>query len=133
MRPDSIVRLYTMTKPITSVALLTLYEQGKFQLSDPLEKYIPAMANLRVFKGVDASGNVTTEPLRRKPTIHDIFRHTGGFSYRTGTSPVDRIYQELGIDSARATSLREMVTEKLPLAPLLYQPGGPWVHGVSHD
>jgi CubicO group peptidase (beta-lactamase class C family) len=133
MRPDSILRLYTMTKPITSVALLTLYEQGKFQLSDPLEKYIPAMANLRVFKGVDASGNVTTEPLHRKPTIHDIFRHTAGFSYGTGTSPVDRIYQDLGIDSARATSLREMVTERLPQAPLLYQPGEQWVYSVSHD
>jgi CubicO group peptidase (beta-lactamase class C family) len=102
-------------------------------LSDPLEKYIPAMANLRVFKGVDASGNVTTEPLHRKPTIHDIFRHTAGFSYGTGTSPVDRIYQDLGIDSARATSLREMVTERLPQAPLLYQPGEQWVYSVSHD
>ena len=84
MRRDSIVRLHTMTKPITSVALLTLYEQGKFQLSDPLDRYIPAMANLRVFTGVDAAGNITTEPPRRKPTIHDVFRHTGGFSYGTG-------------------------------------------------
>jgi len=133
MRPDSIVRLYTMTKPITSVALLTLYEQGKFQLSDPLDKYIPAMANLRVFTGVDAVGNITTEPPRRKPTIHDIFRHTGGFSYGTGTSPVDRLYQQLGIDNARASSLREMITEKLPQAPLLYQPGEQWIYSVSHD
>ena len=133
MRRDSIVRLHTMTKPITSVALLTLYEQGKFQLSDPLDKYIPAMANLRVFTGVDAAGNMTTEPPRRKPTIHDIFRHTGGFSYGTGTSPVDRVYQQLGIDNARATSLREMITEKLPQAPLLYHPGDQWVYSVSHD
>jgi CubicO group peptidase (beta-lactamase class C family) len=133
MRPDSVMRLYTMTKPITSVALLTLYEQGKFQFSDPLDKHIPAMANLRVFTGVDAAGNLTTEPLRRKPTIHDIFRHTGGFSYGTGTSPVDRVYQQLGIDNARAASLREMVTEKLPQAPLLYQPGEQWVYSVSHD
>jgi CubicO group peptidase (beta-lactamase class C family) len=133
MRTDSIVRLHTMTKPITSVALLTLYEQGKFQLSDPLDKYIPAMANLRVFTGVDAAGNLTTEPPRRKPTIHDVFRHTGGFSYGTGASPVDRVYQRLGIDNARAASLREMVTEKLPQAPLAYQPGDQWVYSVSHD
>lgn len=133
MRRDSIVRLHTMTKPITSVALLTLYEQGKFQLSDPLDRYIPAMANLRVFTGVDAAGNITTEPPRRKPTIHDVFRHTGGFSYGTGTSPVDRVYQQLGIDNARAASLREMIAEKLPLAPLLYHPGDQWVYSVSHD
>jgi len=133
MRRDSIVRLQTMTKPITSVALLTLYEQGKFQLSDPLDRYIPAMANLRVFTGVDAAGNITTEPPRRKPTIHDVFRHTGGFSYGTGTSPVDRVYQQLGIDNARAASLREMIAEKLPQAPLLYHPGDQWVYSVSHD
>jgi CubicO group peptidase (beta-lactamase class C family) len=133
MTPESIVRLHTMTKPITSVALLTLYEQGKFQLSDPLDKYIPAMTNLRVFTGVDAAGNITTEAPRRKPTIHDVFRHTGGFSYGNGTSPVDRVYQKLGIDNARASSLREMITEKLPQAPLLYHPGDQWVYSVSHD
>jgi CubicO group peptidase (beta-lactamase class C family) len=133
MKPDSIVRLHTMTKPITSVALLTLYEQGKFQLSDPLDRYIPAMAGLRVFTGVDAAGNITTEPPRRKPTIHDIFRHTGGFSYGTGTTPVDRVYQQLGIDNARASSLREMIAEKLPQAPLAYHPGEQWVYSVSHD
>jgi CubicO group peptidase (beta-lactamase class C family) len=133
MSPDSVMRLYTMTKPITSVALLTLYEQGKFQLSDPLDKYIPAMANLRVFSGVDAAGDITTEPSRRKPTIHDVFRHTGGFSYGSGTSPVDRVYQGLGLDNARASSLREMIEEKLPQAPLLYQPGEQWVYSVSHD
>jgi CubicO group peptidase (beta-lactamase class C family) len=133
MRRDSILRLHTMTKPITSVALLTLYEQGKFQLSDPLDRYIPAMANLRVFTGVEAAGNITTEPPRRKPTIHDVFRHTGGFSYGTGSSPVDRAYQQLGIDNARAASLREMIAEKLPQAPLLYHPGEQWVYSVSHD
>jgi CubicO group peptidase (beta-lactamase class C family) len=133
MKPDSIVRLNTMMKPITSVALLTLYEQGEFQLSDPLEKYIPAMASLRVYAGTDGAGKTATEAPRRKPTIHDVFRHTAGFVYGTGNAPVDRIYQELGITNTAAKSLRELVAEKLPQAPLLYHPGEQWVYSVSHD
>lgn len=133
MRTDSIMRLYTMTKPITSVALLTLYEQGRFQLSDPLEKYIPAMAGLRVYTGVDSSGKILTEAPRRKPTIEDVFRHTAGFVYGTGTTPVDKVYRDLGISQTTAASLREMVTEKLPQAPLLYHPGDQWVYSVAHD
>lgn len=133
MRTDSIMRLYTMTKPITSVTLLTLYEQGRFQLGDPLEKYIPAMAGLRVYTGLDSSGKILTEAPRRKPTIEDVFRHTAGFVYGTGTTPVDKVYRELGISATTATSLRELVTEKLPQAPLLYHPGEQWVYSVAHD
>ena len=80
MRDDSLFRLYSMTKPITSVALLMLYEEGKFQLSDPLEKYIPAFKGVQVLAGMDGE-RMRLEPARRPPTIHDVFRHTAGFSY----------------------------------------------------
>jgi CubicO group peptidase (beta-lactamase class C family) len=133
MAADSFVRLYSMTKPITSVALLTLMEQGKFKLSDPLDMYIPEMANLQVFAGLDNQGNMLLQAPNRKPTIHDIFRHTGGFSYGNGGTPVDEAYQAAGIGYGSSNSLKQMVTEQLPNMPLLYQPGERWVYSVSHD
>ena len=133
MQKDSLVRLYSMTKPLTSVALLTLYEQGKFQLTDTLDKYIPEMKDLQVFTGENAYGVMTTEEPGRKPTIQDVFRHTAGFAYGNGTSPVDLLYQQNGIGYDTSSSLKEMVTERLPRMPLLYQPGKRWVYSVSHD
>jgi CubicO group peptidase (beta-lactamase class C family) len=132
MKSDSLFRLYSMTKPITSVALLMLYEEGKFQLSDPLEKYIPAFKDVKVFAGMDGA-NMKLEAPKRKPTIHDVFRHTAGFSYGLGATPVDQAYQKGGVDFATAESLKQLVTEKLPKIPLLYQPGEQWVYSVSHD
>jgi CubicO group peptidase (beta-lactamase class C family) len=134
MTTDRLFRLYSMTKPVTSVALLMLYEEGKFQLSDPLEKYIPAIADLRVFAGMDANGAMLLEEPRRKPTIHDVFRHTAGFTYGfLGNTPVDRAYLENGISFATLGSLKELVEEKLPKVPLLYHPGERWVYSVAHD
>jgi CubicO group peptidase (beta-lactamase class C family) len=132
MRADSLFRLYSMTKPITSVALLMLYEEGKFQLSDPLEKYIPAFKDVQVFAGMDGE-RMRLEAPKRKPTIHDVFRHTAGFGYGFGTSPIDRAYAANGVDFVTTTSLKQLVTENLPKVPLLYQPGERWVYSVSHD
>jgi CubicO group peptidase (beta-lactamase class C family) len=132
MRTDSLFRLYSMTKPITSVALLMLYEEGKFQLSDPLDKYIPAFKDVQVFAGMDGE-RMRLEAPRRKPTIHDVFRHTAGFSYGFGQTPVDRAYAENGVEFERTTSLKQLVAENLPKVPLLYQPGEQWVYSVAHD
>jgi CubicO group peptidase (beta-lactamase class C family) len=132
MRTDSLFRLYSMTKPITSVALLMLYEEGKFQLSDPLDKYIPAFKDVQVFAGMDGE-RMRLEAPRRKPTIHDVFRHTAGFSYGFGATPVDRAYAEHGVEFERTTSLKQLVAENLPKVPLLYQPGEQWVYSVAHD
>ena len=133
MRTDSVFRLYSMTKPITSVALLMLYEEGKFQLSDPLEDYIPAFKDVQVLAGTDGE-RLRLEPPRRKPTIHDVFRHTAGFSYGFNPqAPIDRAYAENGINFDTATSLKQLVAENLPKAPLLYHPGDQWVYSVAHD
>ena len=133
MATDSLFRLYSMTKPVTSVALLMLYEEGKFQLSDPLDKYIPAMKDLQVIAGTDADGKLLLEAPKRKPTIHDVFRHTAGFGYGFGQSAADSLYQQNGIDFGRLKSLKELVEDKLPKVPLLYHPGEQWVYSVAHD
>lgn len=133
MRTDSLFRLYSMTKPITSAALLTLYEQGKFKLSDPLDQYIPAMKHLWVYEGENAYGTLVGGKPERKPTILDAFRHTAGFSYGNSDSPVDLMYRQNDISYAKAASLKELVAVKLPKMPLLYQPGTKWVYSFSHD
>lgn len=132
MQTDSMVRLYSMTKPVTSVALLTLYEQGKFQLTDPLDRYIPAFANLKVMAGTRPDGSMLLEAPKRKPTIQDVFRHTAGFSYGFGNGPVDQLYQRAGVDFDTMTSLKDMI-EKLATVPLMYHPGERWVYSVAHD
>ncbi|HTY64668.1 MAG TPA: serine hydrolase domain-containing protein [Acidobacteriota bacterium] len=132
MQTDSLFRLYSMTKPVTSVALLTLYEEGKFQLTDPLEKYIPAFKDVKVFVKTDDSGNMVLEAPKRKITMQDVFRHTAGFAYGFGDTPVDKAYQQAGLDFAKLNSLKELV-DKLAKLPLLYQPGERWVYSLSHD
>jgi CubicO group peptidase (beta-lactamase class C family) len=134
MTTEQLFRLYSMTKPVTSVALLMLYEEGKFQLGDPLDKHIPAFKDLKVYAGTDASGKMLLEDPRRKPTIHDVFRHTAGFTYGVfGGTPVDQLYQSNGVDFGKLGSLKELVEEKLPKVPLLYHPGDQWVYSVAHD
>jgi CubicO group peptidase (beta-lactamase class C family) len=134
MSTDRLFRLYSMTKPVTSVALLMLYEEGKFQLGDPLDKHIPAFKDLQVYAGTDASGKMSLEPPKRKPTIHDVFRHTAGFTYGVfGGTPVDQLYHSNGIDFGKLGSLKELVEDKLPKVPLLYHPGDQWVYSVAHD
>jgi CubicO group peptidase (beta-lactamase class C family) len=132
MQTDSLFRLYSMTKPVTSVALLSLYEEGKFQLNDPLEKYIPAFKGVKVFVNTDEKGRTILEEPRRKITIQDVFRHTAGFSYGFGDTPVDKAYQQAGIDFEKMDSLKELV-DKLATCPLLYQPGERWVYSLAHD
>jgi CubicO group peptidase (beta-lactamase class C family) len=133
MRTDHLFRLYSQTKPITSAALLMLYEQGKFQLTDPLEKYIPAFKDVKVFAGLDEKGAMKFEEPRRKITIQDVFRHTAGFTYGIeGDTPVDKKYLEEGLDIEKLNSLKEFI-DKLAAAPLLYHPGERWVYSVAHD
>ena len=132
MNTENLFRLYSMTKPVTSVALLTLYEKGMFQLNDPLEKYIPQFRDLKVFAGYDSSGNMILEAPNRKPTIQDAFRHTGGLSGGLGNHAVDAIYREHGLLMFQLDSLSQEI-EELGKVPLRYQPGEEWVYGLNHD
>jgi CubicO group peptidase (beta-lactamase class C family) len=132
MRADAMFRLYSMTKPIASVALLTLYEQGLFQLTDPLDKYIPQFANLKVYAGKDTNGRPILEAPKRKPTIQDAFRHTLGLSGGLGNTDVDALYREAGLGMFELDSLREEI-DRLATVPLRYSPGDQWVYGLGHD
>jgi CubicO group peptidase (beta-lactamase class C family) len=131
MSEDTIFRMYSMTKLITSVALLTLYEEGHFQLTDTVESYIPAFKDLKVFNGIDDSGNMVLVDQKRKMTILDLFKHTSGLGYGGGNTAVDKAYKEAGI-SGQALTLKELVN-KLGTVPLLYQPGERWVYSYAHD
>jgi CubicO group peptidase (beta-lactamase class C family) len=132
MRGDEVFRIYSMTKPVVSVALLMLYEEGRFQLDDPLEMYIPAFKGVKVFAGTDAEGNMVLEEPKRKPTIHDAFRHTLGVSAGAGPTPVDRLYREKGLTVGQVDSLSQQM-ELLGEVPLLYHPGERWLYGFGHD
>jgi len=131
MREDAIFRLYSMTKPVTGVAMMMLYEEGKWHPSDPISKFIPEFSGLRVFKGVDANGAIVTEPPLHAPTMAELMTHTAGFTYGLfGSTPIDKLYTAK-VWSGTA-SLREMM-RRLADIPLLYQPGSKWVYSVSMD
>ena len=132
MTNDSLFRIYSMTKPITGVALMILYEEGKFRLADPVEKYLPEMANLQVFAGTDDEGNIITEPPNHKMTIRELMSHTGGLSYGIfSQSPVDTKYLEAELLDSGLT-LQEF-TRRLGEIPLKSQPGSRWEYSVSVD
>lgn len=134
LRTDAMFRLFSMTKPITSVALLTLYEQGRFQLTDLLERSIPAFKSVGVYSGTDAEGHIILKPPTRAITLQDVFRHTAGFAYGGyfEDTPVDKAYRAEGLVYEQLASPAELV-RKLPAMPLLYDPGSRWVYSFAHD
>jgi CubicO group peptidase (beta-lactamase class C family) len=132
MRRDTLAYIYSMTKPVTGVALMTLYEQGRFRLDDPLAKYAPEFAGLKVYAGKDADGNPVYETPRRAPTIRDLTRHTAGFS--RGEGPGDPLAEAYTADEPlRFTNTLTQMAEKLGRIPLGYHPGERWFYGDSVD
>src|SRR5271163_2970751 len=131
MTTDTIFRIFSMTKPVTGVAMMMLYEEGKWLPKDPISKYIPEFAHLKVFKGVDANGKMILEDPVHPPTMGELMTHTAGFTYGVfGDGPVDKLYQSTGVMQSK--SLQDMI-DKLAKIPLLYQPGSRWVYSVSMD
>jgi len=130
MTKDTIFRDYSMTKPVTGVAMMILYEQGKWLPSDPISKYIPEFAHLKVFKGVDADGKMILVAPDHAPTMRELMTHTAGFSYGNGKTPADAMYGDLHVRQSK--NLQEMI-ERLAKIPLLYQPGKGWVYSMSMD
>jgi CubicO group peptidase (beta-lactamase class C family) len=131
MTKDAIFRDFSMTKPVTGVAMMMLWEQGRWLPDDPIAKYIPEFAHLKVYKGLDADGKMILEDPVHPPTMQELMTHTAGFTYGIfGDSPVDKMY--LGENLWGSKSLQEFI-EKLARIPLLYQPGTRWVYSVSSD
>ncbi len=128
---DSIYRIYSNTKPITSVAAMTLWEAGKFDLDDPVEKHLPALSGLTVLRE-GATDAADAEPLDTPPTVRQLMCHNAGFSYGfLMESPVDALYQAEGLLTGRL-SLTEMV-ERLGKLPLARRPGKRFQYSVATD
>jgi CubicO group peptidase (beta-lactamase class C family) len=127
---DSYFYVYSMTKPITSVALLMLYEEGRFQLTDPVARYLPELANLKLYAGDAPGGRMILREPARQPSIEDVFRHTAGFLYGMGGNRgIDKAYRDANVLGGTLAEL----TQRLGTLPLAYEPGTQWVYSVSHD
>jgi len=131
MTKDTIFRIFSMTKPVTAVAIMILYEQGKWLPSDPITKYIPEFADLKVYKGVDREGKLILEKPAHPPTMQELMTHTAGFTYGFfSEGPVQKLYMDKAV--MHSASLQEMI-DKLAEIPLAYQPGSRWEYSLSMD
>lgn len=137
MNNDSIFRIYSMTKPVVSVAAMMLVEEGKLHLAEPISKYIPEFKEMKVGTDtIDANGNVsfTTVPAKRQITVQDLLRHTSGLTYGAplnDKTTVQKMYKEAGI-GLTAASLTEFV-KTLAKLPLAYEPGTTYEYSHSTD
>ena len=133
LKEDALFRIYSMTKPITSVAFMMLVEEGKVALDDPVEKYIPAWRDLGVYNAGQTPAFLT-KPVTRPMQIVDLLRHTSGLTYGFQTrTNVDAAYRKLGVsDTANKAGLDGMIAE-LAKIPLEFSPGDAWNYSVSTD
>jgi CubicO group peptidase (beta-lactamase class C family) len=130
MTKDAIFRIYSMTKPIVSVAAMMLVEEGRLLISDPVSKYIPAFANVKV--GIVNGDKLELAPLKRAITIQDLMRHTSGLTYGfTGASPVQKLIKAANVVDSNRT-LAENV-DAMATLPLMHQPGEVWEYSLSTD
>lgn len=127
---NTIVRIYSMTKPVTGTALMQLYEKGLFQLDDPLSKYLPEFSDMKVVTGKDAKGKLILEPAKRPILVRDITRHTAGFA-REENEFVGAMVKEADVMNKNNTL--EQMTNKLAKLPLGFHPGDEWSYGVCVD
>ncbi len=131
MDRNTIVKIYSMTKPITGTALMTLWEEGKFQLDDPLEKYAPEFADMKVYQGVDEKDNMILVDADRPISIRDITRHTAGFPNRNDIPGLSEVMVEK--DARSFENTLTTMAEKMGQTPLWFQPGTQWEYGHSVD
>lgn len=132
MQEDTLFRMYSMTKPIVSTAFMMLYEQGKVDLRDPVSKFIPAFASLKVLE-IEAKGKEHLVDLQQPVTIQHLLTHTSGLAYDFyQDSPVCQMYREARLGADKTTSLKDFV-DKLCTFPLVFQPGTRWYYSISID
>ena len=129
---DTIYHIYSMTKPITSVAVMMLFEEGKLLLHAPIAKYIPELADLKVYDPVNGKGNPPVRKATRQPTVRDVLTHTAGFTYGIfDPTPLGAMYRKAGIGGPQK-DLKGFVTD-LGKLPLKFDPGTKWNYSVSTD
>lgn len=131
MGKDSLFRIYSMTKPITGVAMMILFEEGKWRLDDPVTKFIPEFRDLKVMTGLGVNGQPILVPMKRPPTMREIMSHTAGFGY--GLSDyhyVDKQFREKQVLSS--SGLKQFI-DRTATIPLMFQPGDNWSYSVAVD
>jgi len=133
MTLDTITRIYSMTKPLTTTAAMMLYEEGRFQLDDPITRFLPCFRNMRVSVG-GARGQIDTVPAARDITFRDLMTHTSGLTYGFMESTlIDALYRARGVDFQTAETSLGALVERLAELPLLAQPGAEWNYSVATD
>jgi CubicO group peptidase (beta-lactamase class C family) len=131
MKKDAIFRIYSQTKVVTAVAMLMLFEEGKWQFEDPITRFLPEFKSLRVFKGLGPDGSMQLEDVSRPPTMHELLTHTAGFGYGLNEdNPVDKAYFQSNFMKSPNTAEAIQRIAKLPLAT---QPGQHWRYSAAVD
>ncbi len=131
MSAETIFRIYSMTKPITGVALMQLYEQGKWKLDDPVTKFVPELANLKVAKGKDAEGKPILVDIARPITMKELMTHTAGFGY--GLQPGNPVDDAFVAKQPLAKPDLKAMVDTVAEIPLLFQPGERWSYSIAVD
>jgi CubicO group peptidase (beta-lactamase class C family) len=135
LQKDTIIRLYSQTKPVACAALLMLFEEGKFLLDDPVSRYIPAFGKTKVYAGTNMGGMRLADP-ERPMTVRQLFTHTSGLSYGfMPDHPVDKLYGEAKLLNGIDYGLQPLgeTIERLATIPLMFQPGSVFNYSMSHD
>jgi CubicO group peptidase (beta-lactamase class C family) len=131
MTKDTIFRIYSMSKPITGVAMMMLFEDGRWQLDDPITKFVPEFKALKVMTGADENGRRSIQDMQRPPTMRELMSHTAGFGYGLADQhPVDKMYREKGV--LGANGLADMIKRTAEI-PLMFQPGTRWSYSSAVD
>ncbi len=131
MARNTIVQIFSMTKPITGTALMTLYDAGKFELDDPVAKYAPEFGNAKVYTGAGSSGNAILDTPGRQMTIRDLTRHTAGFGRNSSIPGLGKYIEKA--DAMNRENTLEQMAAKLAETPLYFHPGAQWEYGPSVD
>ena len=136
MSEKSMFRIASMTKPVTSVAIMILYDEGKLDLQDPVSKFIPEFAQPTVLVAGGGADELATTPAEREITIHDLLTHTSGITYSfLGGEPLGTLYRRAGVSDgiggANLTNAENV--ERITALPLMHQPGARWTYGLSTD
>ena len=130
LSPDAIFRIYSMTKPIAATAMMILFEEGRWTLDDPVTKFIPEFADLKVFAGVGSDGEMILEDARRPPSMREVMSHTAGFAYGLFPDfhPLEKAY--LAERIARPEGAQAFI-DRLAAQPLMFQPGTEWFYSIA--
>jgi CubicO group peptidase (beta-lactamase class C family) len=130
LKEDTVFRIFSMTKPVTAVAMMILHDEGRWKPDDPIAKYLPAFKDVTVFEGLDDAERPLSAKPDHPPTLRELMTHTAGLSYGAGPALYDQPYKEAKIWSA--PTLGEFA-ERIARVPLAYQPGKQWLYSLSMD